>query len=351
MKKTRGSAIVMAILLITAIGAVAFSFGRILYLEVANASLYESGVSAYYAAESGLEEGFLRYRYNMNAEQPTSSWTPGQDLGYRYNLTSDLRVGNTTTGVSRASAAGIAPENQYFDLRMGAKVGTFSKDSVASPDNTNPVNDIKQIDYGNDSLYRIKRDESKKIDLGKIFSAGDSDINLYIKPYKNTKDTTKPTAPPLNSQNCVLIEAKIIGQKIVNGPIEERKALLKNSSGTCDYTGIIADVSTTEDYIEWDVDLAPTPQKIYKISSLKSLIAPTMPYVSATLYLKPIGADINFLLEEIGLNVSANPLPGVNNLITATGYYGGVTRTLEASIDRQSGSLYDLFDYVIYKSN
>jgi hypothetical protein len=37
--------------------------------------------------------------------------------------------------------------------------------------------------------------------------------------------------------------------------------------------------------------------------------------------------------------------------VESTGYYGGVSRKLEATIDRQSGTLYDLFDYVIYKTN
>jgi hypothetical protein len=354
MKKTRGSAIVMAILLITAIGAVAFSFGRILYLEVGNASLYESGVGAYYAAESGLEDGFLRYRYRINAEIPTTTWTPGDDKAYRYNLTTALRVGSgsqLTSGISRSNPTLLAtPSSQYFDVRMGTKTGIVSGDTVVHESSAVVLNDMKDPNYGSDSLYQVFRDESKKIDLGGIFNVGGLDINLYIKPFRSAKDTTEPTALPLSDPDCVLIEVKIIGQKVVNGAIEEKKALLRNlNSGTCSYSSIISDQSSTRPYLFWDFDNSVTPQAIYSITSLKNQIAPTVTYVSATLYLKPIGADINFMLEETGASAASNPLPGVENLITATGYYGGVTRTLEANIDRQSGSLYDLFDYVIYK--
>lgn len=355
MKKTRGSAIVMAIMLITAIGAVAFSFGRILYLEVANASLYENGVGAYYAAESGLEEGFLRYRYKTTAEVPFNSWTVGDNKGYRYNLTLATRAGTATelsSGISMTSPLYITPESQFFDLRMGAKVGTVSGDTVLHQSNQVSVNDIQNSNYGKDSLYRIKRDESKKIDLGNIFSqANPSAINLYIKPYRNSKDTTRPTTEPLDNQNCVLVEAKIVGN--TGTEIQERKVLLKNSNDArCRYVqlGIITDPSTAKDYVSWGFDnTTPTQREIYRASDLKSLIAPTVTYSSATLYLKPIGADVDFLLEEP--STAAKKLPGMTNLITSTGYYGGVTRTLEANIDRQSGSLYDLFDYVIYKSN
>jgi hypothetical protein len=42
-------------------------------------------------------------------------------------------------------------------------------------------------------------------------------------------------------------------------------------------------------------------------------------------------------------------MPGPFTNIQSTGYYGGVTRTISANIDRQSGTLYDLFDYVIFE--
>ena len=42
---------------------------------------------------------------------------------------------------------------------------------------------------------------------------------------------------------------------------------------------------------------------------------------------------------------------GPYSYLNSTGYYGGVTRTLTANIDRQSGTLYDLYDYVIFKGN
>ena len=42
-------------------------------------------------------------------------------------------------------------------------------------------------------------------------------------------------------------------------------------------------------------------------------------------------------------------VPGPFTEITSIGYYGGVEKKLFAKIDRQSGTLYDLYDYVIFK--
>ena len=57
-------------LLITSIGVITFGIGRALFVQTQTGALYENGVMAYYAAESGIEEGFLMYRYNQNSEIP-----------------------------------------------------------------------------------------------------------------------------------------------------------------------------------------------------------------------------------------------------------------------------------------
>ena len=66
------------------------------------------------------------------------------------------------------------------------------------------------------------------------------------------------------------------------------------------------------------------------------------------LSLKSIGCDAYFGIKPVN---STKQVVQPYSTIKSTGYYGGVTRTLEARIDRQAGTLYDLFDFVIYDSN
>ena len=61
--KKRGSALIIALLIMATVGGVTFGIGRLFFLDRSITALYENSTIAYYAAESGLEEGMLRYRY------------------------------------------------------------------------------------------------------------------------------------------------------------------------------------------------------------------------------------------------------------------------------------------------
>ena len=101
--KKKGSAILIATLLVTAIGSLAFSFGKILLADITSASIYENGVGSYYSAESGIEEGMLRYRFSSSATVPETGWgLDNSDLVYRSDLTAKTLDTGLSAGVSRA---------------------------------------------------------------------------------------------------------------------------------------------------------------------------------------------------------------------------------------------------------
>lgn len=356
MKKQRGSAIVIAVLLTTAVGAVAFGFGKTLALHLTNESLYENGIGAYYAAETGIEEGFLRYRYGRAEDtkvspflpafaglaNPAKEWIDAEDNVVRSDLTSKSVIGNSAQlvrGVDKTSlvlfnAQVTDPNHQYYDLRVGAKTigenGTVGNAGSGVPD--------AQLD----PEYTIARDESRKIDLGGYFIDGSRDLTLNFKmipPFA--------TADGFDFTNCTLIEAKF-EFLTSTGDVIERKKLLKNSSSACRYAraGIITEAlagSTTVDYV--------VTGNVAKVTGLKTKIDSILPYSRTTLFLKPIGSDINYslILPNNPAVLAANPLNNQKSTITSTGYYGGTVRTLEAKVDLSSGSLYDLYDFVIFK--
>lgn len=343
MQKARGSAIVIAMLLVTAVGAVGFTFGKVLNIQISNETSYENGLGAYYSAESGLEEGFLRYRYNRDAQVPSfspplsgktssQSWVDSTDNIVRANLTlGNLVTSLTAIGENRKVITDMTSSpnylnSQYYDLRMGSAVGTTAGNLNASP---------LDPDYSN---YHIDRDETKKIDLGGIFNTGmNADINLS---FKIDPLSTVAISPIPANHKCTLIEAKLELQPL-SGPVIEKKKLLYNDS-SCNYGTIISDYSTAAAYT--------MSAGIASITYLRSKIAPSIFYSKATLFLKPIGSAIDYSLTETGTTSVQTPLNGANSVITSTGYFGGVNRTLEAKIDRSSGSLYDLYDYVIFKN-
>lgn len=328
MRKERGSAIVIAMLLVSAVGAVGFTFGKVLDIQIDNSLVHESSIGAFYAAESGLEEGFLRYRVGHGSSatvyadktggqvppfsDSAKQWLSAPTNVMRTNLTDIKLASNATTGIDKSSTFGLSELNaQYYDLRMGSASGTSAS-------------------------YSIARDETLKIDLGDMFS------NFVYSDLKLSFTTSESLASPalFKNGNCTLIEAKFQLQAYAGGPVIEKKKLLRNP--VCSDSSIISDYSATLDYA-MPIDTAI-------LDRLKTKMIGSATYSRAALFLKPIGSDIDLTITETGLNKDQHPLNGSSNKIVSTGYFGGVARTLEANISSQIGSLYDLYDYVIFKN-
>jgi Tfp pilus assembly protein PilX len=343
MKKQRGSALIIALFIISAIGSVSFGVGRLIYLQIASANAYEKGIYAYYAAESGIEEGFLRYRYDQEATVPSNIDISNEKV-YRSNLA--LKTSNTGS-----NNLGILPStvnneitNQVYDLRINPFVKIFGYDV----DNDGvSKEDLKSPQYGLDpanSALQIVRDESKKF---KVDLSGLKDLRFYFKPIKGSALSGSSI---LDNENCVLIEAKIVAKTNPTSNLEEHKKIYKNSA--CDY-GLafnFSDSETVGTYVQdSSISVDGVTVFIYRIDSLKDVWFGHNGIVDqAELFIKPIGASLVFLIEPKNNN---DIIFGPNTKITSAGYYMGIKRGLEANVDRQSGSLYDLFDYVVYNAH
>ncbi|MEI6498950.1 MAG: pilus assembly PilX N-terminal domain-containing protein [bacterium] len=343
--KKRGSAIIIAMLLISAVTAVAFGFGRTLFMSISSAALYENGKIAYYSAESGIEEAFLRYRLDKNTEVPFVASNDAFSVVGSTVLRNDITNGevidyNNGKGVNKNTLSDYSASHQVYDLRIDPKTSAIGPTGSDS----NPVTALEKYNASDDKGQNniILRDESQKFDGTNIFAH--SDFNLTFKPLE-TKDNIK-LAAPFNDKNCLLIEAKIVG-KTMAGTNDEKKMFFYSNSPSCDYTKVFqANDLNGKGVLGYGL----SGNKIAQIQNLKSLIWPTVILSQAELYLKPIGADMAFALTRKN-PISDELMYGSTTKIESTGYYGSATRKLEVTLDRQSGSLYDLFDYVIYKTN
>jgi len=63
----KGSAILIALLIVALVGVVGFGVARIAIVQIRIANINDSALRAYHAAESGLEYGLLQYKINQNA--------------------------------------------------------------------------------------------------------------------------------------------------------------------------------------------------------------------------------------------------------------------------------------------
>jgi hypothetical protein len=358
MRKERGSAILIAVLLVAAIGGIAFSFGRIFLLEAANANTAENGVSAFYAAESGIEEGMLRYRYNRSAEVPFSSWGIGEKSVFRANITDGAVSTNSFSGVDKATTAISSSGKQYYDLRMGF-IGTNDLPIYGHDEGGAAVfdkSDLLASTYGTGDyqFLRIPKDETYKIDLSNIdFSVTTNDLRIFAK-YRGTTNKSRS-----------LMYLKLTVDYLGNGSdVKEYKTIVSSDTATATCTVL----GRTDPGCASDIIIATnessSPDVVWRRDNLLSAIktqtgarTPLYGTSKVTLSIKPIFFDAYIGLSTVNCTTYSlctnsgkkDVIPGPFSTIVSTGYFGGTTRTIEANIDRQSGTLYDLYDYVIFE--
>jgi len=376
MQRERGSALVIAVLLVSAIGAIAFGFGRVFLAGLFNMTISSDGIYAYYSAESGMEEAFLRYRYDMNAEVPFDNWTlgpPAQDKVFRSDLSGNAMISSSNDGMNKTALISDFSK-QIYDLRMGY-LGTdglpfWGDDPFPLYDGNGKLedNDLSSVYYGDSNqALTVAKDESVKIDLSDLSldNLTDNDLLIYAKmsdPAGNPPLASKAMVEAkltvdLNGDGSQVNEYKTV---ISRDPVTSCTLLGRDAASTPDNNTCVAElmqatlIPGAPGYYVW--------QKENLIASWRSSIG--LPAfgseTKATLFLKPLyyDAQLGIVTSDCkdGLDFCSSPtksgiIPGPSTFVTSTGYYGGISRTLAADIDRQSGTLYDLFDYVIYDFN
>ena len=326
--KRRGNAIIIAMLMIAAVGGIAFGVGRLTMVDTSNLATYENGVGAFYAAEAGAEEGLLRYKFDRNYSVPFDSWTVGDSKIFKTDLTASTSDNGDPAGSAPTTAA--KADDQNYDLRMGY-LGPFNGTYATSTGDFVPVN----------------RDDETKIDLSGFNFSG-NDVNLDI----------NFTLPSLTVPNeCeAMAELKLTVDDGVN--VNEYKELLNYDPTTCQFYPpnlapeklLKADSGTTDiPNTKFDVKLTSVYSKITSRAGVtftagaKIELSIKPLYYSAGIKVYPSaacsGCDLN------------GAVPGPFTTITSIGYYGGVMRKVVTNVDRNSGTVYDLFNYVIYKGS
>lgn len=314
-KKARGSALIIAFLLVAAVGGSALLIGRLFLIDQSLMESYENAAVAYYAAESGLEEAMLRYRYDRNTDLPTN-----QSLVLRTNLTQ-----NDARNVLATDNFNLNSTDKRYDLKMGYRSAFYGND--VNQDRLLSSLDLRDVKYKDDKDYVIVRDEAIKLEMKDTLRLNDNDATFYV----------KPLALYSADKQKAFIEAKLTGKR--GGKLYEyKKALIFTTVDGRDPTVF----PKTEDIFSMRIQ-----DGIYSVNYLKKAIA-------GSDFLFNENEDLTLFLKPVNVSVAIGIVPNNSNIVLpyttvkSTGYFGNSTRTLSLKIDRQSGTVYDLFDYVIY---
>lgn len=227
--RRRGSALIITILLISVISTLAFSVSALTISEFRKAATIQDSISAFYAAESGIEQGLMEYRLWHDVEiskeiysklhsanqQVTSADSPTESEGsaQTFRLIGPGGVGIANSTANRGSS--------WYDLKMWYK-GDHIGDLTAIG---NPT-----IDPTNSNAQRIYRDSALQITANGASSfklawapEGPNAIARATSPYRYFIETVMNAPKNLAPDNLarVLIDDSQLNDqpKSVNFPI------------------------------------------------------------------------------------------------------------------------------------
>lgn len=291
----RGSALLVTMVITGVIGMTLAGLGRMVALHLQVSGSLEDSTIAFAAAEAGIEEGLVRWRFNRDIEVPDlpdgTEMQESVPMANRVNLTTGETTSGTGIGLNIPSTS---PDSRY-DLRIWYKapeVGTLA--------------DLGSATYP----YRLAKDETLDMDITNL---GGETISFT---YQLGAGET----------GCALIEAKVF-QEDANGNLLEEKTVTSQASEN----NVVLSISSGA-------------QK-YRLR--------IKPFIFATCDSRAPAADssyINYFMSVANLseNRADKLLDTGVSVVESTGYYGSAKRTLRALVDRRTGTILSLYDYTLF---
>ncbi len=328
MRVKSGSAMVITLLLLATVGSISFSIGRLFVLDLTLSRIQDDSVVAYYAAESGIEEGLLRYRFNKNAE--IEAGNPGEADNHNSAIRNDFEKYESDSALTSFGNSPAATDRVY-DFRMYFKEKELCNVDLGNDDG---VCDLTE----DEEWIKILANESMKFDITGI---NKNYYDLLLKP---------------SGENSIAFEAKITATMLGSeAPVEYKTLFITEAlriQSLSSITSGSAPIPSSGVYYE-------VPKIVEKLvgANLVDFGDFVNPDIKAELYIKPVriggtpfsSGDLEFMIKRNNDGfINNSSIAGLYSTIKSTGHYGNVTRTLKAKIDRQSGTLYDVFDFVLY---
>ncbi|GEM_PF-4228555 len=347
--RRKGSALILTLLIIGLIASLGFYIGRSAVREGRIVNTTEAALGAYYAAEAGLEDGLARLAADRNIELPKCVFgTSGASCVANTNLTvADLAISLPLSFPDRIRLA-----------RFGPRGGLTSNQVDAASLNVRVVErgngEVKPADNPQDFFYDLKI-TSKSPQFGNV-SGGNppdpanpcvgnpcnsSDTKTLVKNGNTKEFSFDPGAADYVAPGSMHIFWKCNGGLCNAGTYYLAVTIIRQCPA-----GTPGNVECTNDII-------------LRSDSANDPSTEVEPFENATnnivkVRVKPVSTDPNFLGANMSVvfwdafNSAAVLMRGDIARVQSIGYFGGISRRLEADVDRNSGALLGLFDYAVY---
>lgn len=311
-QSNNGSALILTILLITAISTVIFSTARLSISDIVQVGRLEESITAQYAAESGLELGLLSYRLNRNSETSPNATSTTSD-SFNFDLTN-----NSATSAQSVISNPSAPSSLMRMWWKEEKLGVTTEFA--------PYVDINQSP-------KLFKDQAQELDLTNL--AG-QDLTIYWTEAYNNGSVFCSNQDSTCFEGSVK-KAGLLGIEITLTGIKEDGTIYECGKQLPDYTIFKVNIGDISDQLKWSCNGN-------NVNKFKLRIKPYIGTFNETDY-----PYIYYAVSGNMASIDGNIVPidnGISN-IYSVGYYGSTKRALKININRMSTSLSGAYDLIL----
>lgn len=309
-KFNKGTALLVTVLLAGAVGALAFGLFKIANSEFFIGTKEEEGIEAFYAAQAGVEDALMRFKFKTDGSLEIPD-------GANEDSTAVIRIDANGSNQSLPKRIEdykepIEPnENEYiYDLKVWSKV--------------------KRIDL------TLEKDQSIILDVSEPSERGE---NIFVRwEAEGTNPAIKDSAK---------LWYRLSDPE---GASQDPRGQLKRDF----FTYLAYQQDNLADANGNPINPARRPGSGFNVSALPANTNNNnfSLYNFKTLKFKAFGetgSRIHLIVRTLGNSDSL--IGGPKIYIESTGYYGNTARKIKVTLDRESKSVLDIFDYVIYSGD
>ena len=313
-----GSALIITIILISAISGIAFSVGRLMASEIRQSTQLEHSMVAYYAAESGIERGLLMWRYNHDVQVPIENidndkyngMSNDVKMSWRINLSSDgLKDQNI---IDDYTIPPLKRDNSYYDLRIWYK---------------NPI-----IDEKSKEVVCTNSAMNSGI-CAKAVSEGRPVTNTYNKPALAKDQAVQYDVEGLED---IILDWEAVDHYYCLGTTDGK------SNCHLEIIPIDSDGNVVVDF-KWFLSY-------FKHKNVKYTLSSDTTVIRLRFFGNPL-KDYSITVDNRWGAARSDPkkMSSRYTTIDSIGYFGLAKRRLQIKIDRFSGTIFGPSDFVIYQ--
>lgn len=328
----KGSSLIIALLMLAVISTASFGIARFSMVEMSTSASQAVNTKAYYLAEAGIEESLLRWRYDHSAEIGTGS-AEDSKVWERINLT-DANL--TSNMLNSGFTSDVTFDKDY----IGSTI--YNKVSQSVGLNVRNIDDLVSLfNLGTDAeigAYVAARPDlevtkDNKITFGFDQAAAYLDVAWRWQAVAASGESSAELDWDQKADNNFGVEARLYVRKIGGDTLLAKKLFspkggnneILNSDSGCD------------------------TQQYCLITNIKSQMNSSAISGETYLTLTPIGANI--VVGAFGHNASGaaeNYIDSITHL-ESVGVTRGRYKGLQVKLDKNSGRILGLYDYVLFE--